>query len=229
MAAVELASTSLFSDGNLVAYYKLEDTADSIGSRTLTNNGSASFVTAKFNNGGQTDVATPKFFSRAADNYGIAGSGDLTVSYWVKMTAAPSSGNTVGHGIFRSQLTADRYLSYAYKNNGGTLQLLIDNSGTTATYNVDLGTSAFHNIILSRTGAASLKVYLDGVDTGISAAQGSSTAGTSSFGISTNGAVSSDAIYDDVAIFSRTFTQADVNIVNGITSTIGSAFLFNFV
>lgn len=225
MAAVELASTTLNSDGNLVAYYKLENVNDSKGSRTLTNNNTATFPAAKFNNGGQTVAATPSFFDRTADNYGIAGNADLTVSFWVKMTAAPTSGNTMGLGIVRSQLTSDRYLSYSYKNNGGTLQLLVDNSGTTATYNVDLGTSTFHNIILSRTGTSALNVYLDGVDTGISAAQGSSTAGTSSFGISTNGAVAADAIFDDVAIFSRTFTQADVNIVNGI-STSGGFFEF---
>ena len=216
---VEFGSTILFNDANLVAYYKLEDVNDNKGSRNLTNNGSVTFAAAKFNNGMVGDGSNTKYLNRLTDNYGLAGNGDCSFSMQVKIVAAPSSGNQWAFVFHRSTTTAARFITLYYKNNGGTLQLKVDNSDgvSFATYNVDLGTSAFHNIVLVRNGTSGLNLYLDGVNTSTTIAQGTADGGSQNdFWVGADGGnVGANAIIDDLAVFSRALTQTDVNMING--------------
>lgn len=80
---------------NIVSYWKFDESsgnaADSVGSNTLTNNGTATFVSAKINNG--TDVnGTSQYFSIAdASQTGLDFSGDFTLSGWVMFDAYVST------------------------------------------------------------------------------------------------------------------------------------------
>ena len=73
---------------DLVAYYKLEDTADSAGSHTLTGINTPTVVAAKIDNGYQIDQANNRYL-RAADHADFdLGSVDLTIAMWIKPTDA---------------------------------------------------------------------------------------------------------------------------------------------
>jgi hypothetical protein len=226
----ELAQTSLINDANLVAYYKLEDVNDSKGSRNLTNINTVAFNPAKFTNGADFGSAnTNKDLEKTTDNYGLAGNQDVSFTMWYKCTGAPSSGSAYTLFIHRSQLTADRYLWLKYFNNSGTLQLFIDNSNTTTSYNVDLGTSIFHHLVLVRIGTTATKLYLDGVDTSTTAAQGANAAGAANLYIGQSGAPGNyvSGIIDDFAIFSRQLTVLEVStLYNPLSVTLKPDYAF---
>ena len=100
MAAVELYSTPLYSDANLVAYYRLENTSDSKGSRTLTNNNSVTFTSAKFNNGANfgTTLANDLWLSYLGDNLGISG-GACSLVGWINVNTQ-INGTAVNYDFF---------------------------------------------------------------------------------------------------------------------------------
>lgn len=89
MAAKEFSLLSLFSDANLVSYYKMENVNDSKGSNTLTNNGTVAFNAGLFNNA--ADFGNPnssKYFSGA---YTFVNTNtDFSVGWWFK---APDNSN----------------------------------------------------------------------------------------------------------------------------------------
>lgn len=225
MAAIELFNTTLFSDANLVSYYRAENLNDSKGSNNLTDNGSVPFNAALFNNGfdlGATN--TTKWLSRA-DALGIAGNSDMTIMKWIKLQTAIVSG---GYELFihASNSGADRYQEVRYNYNSGTPQIQVDNSSTTYTYNITLSTSVFKLIAVTRNVAGnSSHLWIDGIDVA-NGALGSSGAGANYFDIGANNAGSflNSAIIDDVSIFNRVLTGTEIlNYFNGPSSN--SAFL----
>ena len=87
----QLLNTPLFSDANLVHYYKLENTSDSKGSNTLTNVNSVAFNAAKFGNGadfGASNTTKELYSTVAPEIDGGAG----TLIFWVKLQTEIASG-----------------------------------------------------------------------------------------------------------------------------------------
>ncbi len=211
----ELASLSLVSDANLVSYYKLEDTSDSKGSNTLTNNGSATFTSARYNNGANYGSANSTKWLSRADQLGIAGNSDLSVSMWVKLTDEITSGT---YTIFEhlSTTTANRYIACNYNYNSGTPQLDVNASaGTHATYTITLGTSVFHHIVVTRNVAGNvLTLYVDGASVATGTV-GTDTDGNNNFsiGASRAGLRFLSGVQDDVAVFNRVLTPTEVSTI----------------
>jgi len=81
-------------DNDIVAYWKLDETSgnasDSVGSRTLTNNGTTTYGPGIINNGAIFN-GTTQYLSRASETIGI--SNIWTVSCWAKF-------NSLGTGIY---------------------------------------------------------------------------------------------------------------------------------
>lgn len=211
----ELIATTLIKDANLVAYWKLEDVNDSKGSRNFTNTGSVAFNTGKFNNGadyGQNN--TTKYLSRTLDNFGLAGNADVSVSLWVKIRTEPTT--LTAFFELPSTLTVSRYLLLDYDFNAGTPRLHVDASlGTTIDYNVTLGTSVYHHIVVTRNVSGNIiTLYLDSVAVGTGTI-GTTSTGANEFTLGSNhaGGQLSSAIFDDVAIFSRVLTAAEVALI----------------
>lgn len=147
----------------LVAGYHLSSTTDFSGNNYhLTNNGTVTFAAAKFGNG--ADMGNPnttKYLSYAG-NLGIAGSGDMTVSMWIKLAALPSPGNFWGIFSHFSTLTTDRYWRPYYLNTAGTYTINVEASGgTAAVYTGNLGTTAWHHLVFTRASNVT-GFYLDG-------------------------------------------------------------------
>jgi len=85
---------------NLVGYWKFDessgDAADSVGTNTLANVGTAAYGAGKINNGVTTVAATPSYLHKVTPNT-IPGAGntggDMTVNIWVKPTSQPGTNN----------------------------------------------------------------------------------------------------------------------------------------
>ena len=126
---------------NLVGFWKFDEAsgnpADSIGARTLTNNGTTGFSAAKINNGADFNGSS-KYFSRAAEALGIANA--FTVAGWVKFNATgtqeiifrfrPSSGDAneiriykTDTDLFRSNICDQDGSATAYKDYFGANSL----------------------------------------------------------------------------------------------------------
>ena len=123
--AVELASNPLFSDPTLKAYYKFSNaalTTDSgSGSQTLTNVGVVADGTGKFSGGADLGATnSTKYFTRA-DDLGLTGTSDVSISLWVKMNTEIGSG--AQDFVFQSTSASDVTWLIEYEYNAGSRRL----------------------------------------------------------------------------------------------------------
>lgn len=221
-ALSEAEVTALYNSGNgisdyltlaAVSYWKLDESSgnasDSVGSNTLTNNGTSTYTTSKINNGIDFGASNSTKSAKFAGNLGIAGTGDLTISCWVKLNTEIGSG-TYDFATHRSQLTADRYINLAYEYNSGTRRLKINAAGTAITYEQTLGTSNWYHLVVTRS-SSNIVMYMNGssVATG---SQGSAGASSDYFALGYDGGASeySSSIQDEVGIWNRALTSTEV-------------------
>jgi hypothetical protein len=149
---------------NIVAYWKLDESSgnptDSVGSRTLTNNSSTSFVAAKINNGASFDGATD-YFSRTAETLGIANA--WTVGGWllfddlggneVILRWRPSAGDANEIRLGKAS-TNKPFVTMMHSSGSGTGYK--DYEGTTT-----LSTATWYHVMATWDGTT-LKLYLNG-------------------------------------------------------------------
>lgn len=220
--AIELFKTSLFDDANLIAYYRFNSGAlvtDSKGSFTLTNNNTVGETTGRFGIG--ADFGSPnstKYFSR---NDGVFTSQNKTLSLWVKLNAEISSGEW--YFAYSYNKTDGREHSISYQYNSGTRRLdfrctKADVAAQDVYYNTTLGTSSWHNIVLTFNGSV-IKGYLDGSPVGNLNSTGNGATGyLDVFGIGNilsvvnrnPGSGYASAIVDDIALFSRALSDDEI-------------------
>lgn len=232
MAAVELASTSLFSDPNLTHYWKLENTTDTIGGLTLTNPTGKSFVAAKFNNGidmGSSIRNTQEM--GVASNAIPAATGAFSISLWFKANLA-LSGSNVNPGLLICSNAAGGASGYAVTIipiwNGGTpsIQVIrrtnVDVSETTGWAAND--TTTWHHVVHTYNGTNMIN-YFDGVAFSAGVASSSGFAAGAYPFLSIGGSFMSNnatSIIDDVAFFSKALSAAEVSLLfNGPSPTSG--------
>jgi hypothetical protein len=209
---------TFLNDTSLYAYYKLSDSSDSKNSNTLTNYNSASFDSGKFGNAVDFGTSGNECLYRT-DSNGLTDTGPYSVSLWVKLNAEPSSGST--YQLVNAYTGATQWL-FNYQNNGGTYEISFGRwSGSSfqgPTYNVDLGTSSWHHIVMTWDGSY-IRGYLDGsLVGGPTAASGATGSGyTPSFTIGCNGnsytANNAEAKFDDVAVFTRALSSDEDSLL----------------
>ncbi len=219
MAAIELASTSLATDANLEAYYKLENTTDSgPNGYTLTNNGTISFAAAKFNNGANCVKTSSQYLSYAS-SLGYTGS-SYSIVGWVKLASQPA--NNAYWMFFEAEETTQKSaIFFGYNNNGGTYRLyagrnkygVVDNA-VTDSYTFTTGTW-FHCAVTYD--GSNAKVYVNGIYINSVASSGNGNAGGSNLSTIGFGDIGSspysDGMFDDVAFFSRALTASEVALL----------------
>lgn len=208
----------------IVGYWKLDESsgnaADSAGgSLTLTNNGTTGYVSALVNNGADGGATnTTKYFNRTS-NLGVTGS--LSLSVWVKLTTEITSG-TYGL-IFLDGTSTSTAIYITYEYNSGTRRVVFTRarSGTAfdnITYNVTLGTSNWHNLVLTYDGST-VKGYVDNVATSTVASSGNGATPdvTQGFGIMASrqyvtGVISehTSGLFDEVGVWSKELTTTEV-------------------
>lgn len=219
----ELTGTSLFSDANLIAYYKAEDTSDSKGSRTLTNDNSVTFTTGKYNNASNFGSSnTNKSLHRAGDAYGFSG-GAVTISCWVKLLAEIAAGSWAFVDL--SSDTNDNVYQIVYEYNSGTQRIAFNRVKNGVGFDrvrqtQTMGTSNwFHLAITYNT--TNIYGYINAVQYGPTAASGDGTGTTAnSFTVGAdNESVTAggftpnlfaSALIDDIAIFNRALSSTEI-------------------
>lgn len=216
---------SLSSDANLQGYWRFESnyTDSSSNGYTLTGNNSPTDVTGKFNNGKQFASASSQSASIAnASCANLEITGSQTWSCWFKKTSGTSqailsksnSGATV---LRRLYVEATSKISFAITPIGQ-----VDSSNTIAD-----GVWS-HICGVYDSAASKLKIFVDGVKTEV-AGSGSGTASTGDFAVAKDGSNSTpsyaNGIVDDVAVFNRALTDAEVLVLynnelvsSGVTS-----------
>lgn len=213
--------SSLFNDANLVAYYKLENTADSKGSAILTNNGTATFDSARFGKGANFGTAnTTKYLSTTA----LTSAGKenaLTIAMWAKITTDFSANGEVCLAYLGEIVANYIVFEIRYRRTSGVHEVFanrrkesVANQATTTIVGA-LGTEVYHHFVMTYDGTT-LKMYVDSGTPGTVAASGNGAGAGSEqaeFRIGRgrnldNGYV--NAIVDDVAVWSRALTATEV-------------------
>jgi hypothetical protein len=223
---------------NLVAYYKFDESSgnasDSVGTRTLTNTGTATFVSGLINNAmSQGTSNSSKYFKNTTDDYGIQ-AGAQSISLWVKLnTELTVSGNYYLFADLGSATSHTRMImQYTLSGAQYQLSLFRIKNGVTAPEAVNnisaFGTSAWHHIVISYDGSVAT-MYLDGsaLPTTLSISGSGSTGVTSGLwiGVSQDLSRYSSAQIDEVAVFARAVSAADVLTLNN--GGAGCAYAFS--
>ncbi len=230
---------------NLLAYWKLDESSgnatDATGNGfTLTNNNTVTYGTGLINNGAQFTGGVIKYLSRA-DNLGIT-NGNITIQVWVKLNNEIASGQW-GLVIKGDAGTNINYI-IAYQYNSGTRRLDFNRQQQNTAnneqfYTVDLGTSAWHQLILTYDGT-NVSGYVDTVAIGNLATSGDGASGGANLvevgrahGFTDNCV---DGTMDEVGVWSRVLNSTEVGqLYNGgagfaypFTSSVNSGF-FAFI
>ena len=203
MAALELLNTTLFSDANLQAYYRLEGNAnDSKNSNNLTSTGSPGTVAGQFGNALDYESTTPSYSNGAL----TAPTGSFTILAWVKfesltaLDAIAVFGN-VGGTDYTGVLVGTGANVIRFAMNGAS-EIESDVTVTTATWYMV-------GVVWDGTNK---KVIVN--DTIKSAVDATTPSTTGTFGIASLGAyVGSawgDSVIDDVAYFDRALTDTEI-------------------
>jgi len=211
----QLALTALFNDANLQEYYKLEDTSGKNGN-TLTNNGTTPFNAAKFNNGADGGTTNTTKYLRVASALGYNNTA-YSISLWVKLNTEIAANTYCFAELVHAGTGTTLVIDYNY--NGGSrqievyhLRLGIASGNVTAIQS--LGTSVWHHMVLTWD-ATTVKGYIDGASFGTPANDaGTGSGGTSGLTIldqRTAGSSPASAIIDDVGLFNRVLTAAEVS------------------
>lgn len=206
----EFLYNPLYTDPNLIAYYKLEDVTDSKCSYDLTNFNSTPFNAAKFNNGANQGASNTTKYLGVSSNLGIAGNGNITVCGWVKLNS-----NVNGYMVFfqhASTTTINRQIQVYYTGpNAPGYKLIIFDGGNQTGYSVNLFDGLWHHVAMTRASGGNSLLYLDGVEVA-STSQSTTSYSANAFTIGSNddGTSKASALFDDVVIFNRTLTPAEI-------------------
>jgi len=162
-------------DASIKAYWKAEDTADAVGSNTLTNVGSTTFTAGKHNNA-FTLNGSSQYLYRTAFSDSNFGTSDFTIAMWVNASSFATANTTL--------LTLDtNEIHFYFEGTAKKLTLLaaapsvwdIYVLGTTV-----FNTSTWYHVACTRVGSA-FTIYVNG------SAEGTPGSNAGSFGDATDG------------------------------------------
>ena len=223
----ELNQLELKNDVNLQGYWRFESgalVADSSGnSNTLTNNNTVTEGTGKYGGAADFEISNTEYFSITdGDQTGLDITGDISFSKWLKLEQLPSTagasfdlitkwngtGNQRG---YRLGVNTDNKLYFFYSGDG------ISNTNIVTTGAVfdagDVG-NWVHLVITADVSDQDIKVYKDtvsqaGTITGTQSAIYNNTSEFQVGGIHVL-TVYYDGLMDDVCVFSRVLTDAEI-------------------
>lgn len=235
-AVVELYSTSLYSDANLVAYYRLEDATDSQDQGTdydLTNNNSVTFSSAKFNNGANLGTTNTNKDLSVGNAVSLTATGAFTISCWVKLNTEIGAGATwsfIGQFIGGTPM---RRTTIDVEYTGANRTIQFTHQGRTdvikyINYTQTMGTSNWYYLVSTYAGGSTGNIFSGYVNGNLVGTTTSNYNGTySAADMTTIGSYYhiqySSATVDDCAVFSRALSATEIlNNYNGPAETISS-------
>jgi hypothetical protein len=152
------------SSGDCVAYWKMEDVTDSVGSNDLTNVG-ATNGTAKIANGYDFDGVNDYMTVPSAFNTTLQG--DFSVGLWINVdNYDPASFSESWIMCFR----AERNVQIKYTSAGAFLINFFTGTNYTITTAGGYSTGTWYHITCTKSGTNGTKIYVDGVQQGVDAA-----------------------------------------------------------
>lgn len=197
---------------NLVSYWKLDeasgDAADSVGSNTMSNQGTTGYTACLINNGIDLGTAnTTKYFKRA-DALGLSLGGDRSFSLWVKMRTEQSGTSDIMSINIAG--TPGTYTRLTYYYDSGTRYITDGGRASGTEYAVNLGTSSWHHFVYVVSGSG-FTIYVDGTSR-MTGTINSSNVGANSFAFGANyaGSLFLNAYMDEIGVWSRAITSAEV-------------------
>lgn len=225
---------------NLVSYWKLDESSgnatDSVGSNTLTNINSASYIGAKINNGILLNKSSFQYL-KILNNLGIVWNSLYTFSFWIKLTNEITSGNynLLDHRcLVVSSDTAMQSVQYEY--NSGTRRLIFFRTRNNPfsieqiNYNITLGTSNYVHVIMTYDGVT-LEGFVNGISIGTIASACTTPVIDSNTGFSLGGdlfgGAYDDGIIDEVGVWSRVLSAPEITTIYNSGYGLQYPFVFN--
>lgn len=216
----ELFTTSLISDANLKAYYRLENENDYTANvYHLTNNNTVTFSAGKFNNAANFGTSNTNKSLTISNNLGIDG-GNISICALVKLSTEIGSGY---YSIVSQQSTTSKVknaIMYNYNSGTRRLEFWRVKNGVAVdgpTYTITLGTSNWYYLVYTYDGT-NVRGYVNGVLVGTGASSGNGSAAAASFldiAQDESGRYYSGLI-DDVSVFNRVLTAAEISQLYGV-------------
>lgn len=215
----EFASLPLFSDANLLSYYKCENANDSKGSNNLSNNGSPTFAAGLFNNALTLTPNAGLVWSTA--NPFVTGTNDIAFSVWAKISTQPSNADMTP--IQWGNATRPIYIIYNDASGVKSVQIG-DGNAMFVSIAQALNTGEWYHMALSfKASTTEWKMWLNAQ----LLLQGTSASPAPNFNSFSLGYLAGagnrfwNGQIDDCAVFNRQLTQADVDMIYN-TSKVGS-------
>lgn len=228
----EISTLSLSSDANLQLYCRLESSgADSSSNGyTMASASAPSYVAAKFGNGADFELSSSQFLTNTScPNLDITGS--QTWSFWFK---PESYANVRMCGIRQSVPASVK----GFQWNGATdkkvyfaLTGLTTNEFVGSTTLLSTGTM-YHIVGVYSSTAGKLRLYIDNAKEAEVTASGTSASIENTFSIGRAGNQASeytDGIIDDLAVFNRDLSDAEISSIYNPLPPRGGSFLLNLL
>lgn len=223
---------------NLVSYWKLDEAsgnaADSVGSNTMTNNGTTGYTSCLINNGIDLGTAnTTKYFKRT-DSLGLTQGGNRTFSCWMKIRTEPTGTMAYDFLTINFAGASGYYMRFAYYIDAGTRYVTDGGRKTGTEYAVNLGTTNWHHLVYALSGT-NFTIYVDGVSRMTGTTQTANVASSSfTFGAGSDGSRLANAYMDEIGVWSRALSATEVKILyNGGQGLqypfFSGSFLLNFL
>lgn len=210
---------------SLVAYYKLDessgDATDSSGNGyTLTNTNTVGYASALINNGADMGTTNSNKKLNIVNNLGIT-SGSYSVSGWVKLRTDTASGHYTFFEHRNTTTNVAKRIGYALNNAGAGPNMCIyfdysSNVGHLIEYTVTMGTTSWYHCVATYDSASGVNtLYVNGTSRGTVTISNSGSGLTNGFSIggTVNGFLFSPAYFDEVGVWSRALSSAEVSLL----------------
>lgn len=192
----------------LLGHWKLSDTSDALGVRTLTNVGSTPFAAGKIGNCADLLIASGQYLHRASETLGFTTA--MSVAAWFKQDAAANDQTILQIGDNGLTPTSFLKLESNYVHQGGS-------SATTTTHS-GLATSNLWRFRAVTISGTSMKIYENGdapISVVLNQAFGADISRRFIIGGYSNGALTAnfDGLIDAVSLASRQWSDSDVALL----------------
>lgn len=195
-----------------VSYWKLDESsgnaADSVGSNTLTNNGTTGYTACLINNGIDLGTANSTKYLSRADALGLTQAGDRTFSVWIKMRTEQSGTSDILNIGFQG--ASGYYMRLAYYYDAGTRYLTDGARASGTEYAVNLGTTNWHHLVYVKS-STNFTLYVDGVSR-MTGTTGTANVASSYFSAGANaaGSLFLNAYMDECGVWSRALSSTEI-------------------